>query len=147
MKVLVATNDTQGQRANDFQFVPEGEQVIMGVDCHREPLDGRCGCRRALVGIAAHKGGTTFKVVEVTNSPCDIRAALLEHYVSGCWITPARGPEGEYLLSGPETKLIEAVYTAHQALIDSLSSFPVGTILERRGDRLLVRARAAAASR
>ena len=49
MKVLVATRNTQGQRGNDFCFVPEGEIVAFpAAECTGEKIDGSCGCRRSV---------------------------------------------------------------------------------------------------
>ena len=63
-KILVSTKDTQGQRSNDFCYVPEGEPVRFGIICDRDKgrPDGGCGCARSLIGIYCGKGTTTFKV-------------------------------------------------------------------------------------
>ena len=61
MKIIVATSETQGQRAGDFNFVPEGEVVIVS-DC--DCLHKGCECSRSMVGVLCGKGTTTMKVVE-----------------------------------------------------------------------------------
>ncbi len=65
LKVFVSTNETQGQRTNDFNFVPEGELVILpSMTCTDEQADDDCGCARSMQGILTHKATTTMKVVE-----------------------------------------------------------------------------------
>jgi hypothetical protein len=64
MKVLVATEETQGRRPNDFCFTEEGELVLFGSECSRETIDGPCGCRRSLVGVRSGMATTTVRVVE-----------------------------------------------------------------------------------
>lgn len=65
MKVLVSTAETQGQRENDFCYVPEGEIVMLGFICDRDvnDPDGECSCNRCLIGTKCLKGTTTFKVI------------------------------------------------------------------------------------
>ena len=55
MKVLVSTHETQGERASDFCWVPDGELVGFAFECDtdRDDIDGGCGCRRAMSGLAA----------------------------------------------------------------------------------------------
>jgi len=61
--IFVATRQTQGQRDNDFCFVPEGEIVTFPVfTCTGEEADGACGCRRSLCGVHSSTGTTTVKV-------------------------------------------------------------------------------------
>ena len=50
MKLLVATTKTQGQRKNDFCWVPEDEIVQFAFVCDGEKIDGSCGCRRSMSG-------------------------------------------------------------------------------------------------
>jgi len=64
MKVLVATEETQGHRKTDFCWTEEGELVFFGSECTRETIDGECGCRRSLCGLRTRKATTTFRVVE-----------------------------------------------------------------------------------
>ena len=66
MKLLTATNQTQGQRASDFTWCTEGELVtpvvlICGWD-EREGPDGGCGCGRAFGGLHSQKSTTTAMV-------------------------------------------------------------------------------------
>ena len=68
MKLLVSTRETQGKRASDFCFVPDGEFVVPGHMCGDEKPDDSCGCRRSMVGVYCHKATTTVKVVNSTMS-------------------------------------------------------------------------------
>lgn len=121
MKLLVSTTSTQGQRANDFCFVPEGELVHwFGLVCGKDTdgqtgvpdPDGPCGCGRSFVGLESQKGTTTARVIEV---PQRDRAAVQR-----------------------------ALALALRARMDDaalpLAAFPVGTIVERRGEGLQARA-------
>jgi len=65
LKVFVSTQETQGQRTNDFNFVPEGELVTFPtMVCSNEHADDDCGCARSMQGILTHKATTTMKVTE-----------------------------------------------------------------------------------
>src|ERR1700674_5071922 len=66
VKVLVSTKQTQGQRKNDFNFVPEDELVAPSVigSCGDAKADDSCGCARSLIGIDSFKATTTAEVVE-----------------------------------------------------------------------------------
>jgi len=61
MKIIVATSETQGQRPGDFNFVPEGEVVVVS-DC--DCLHEGCECSRSMVGVLCGRGTTTMKVIE-----------------------------------------------------------------------------------
>lgn len=61
LKIIVATSETQGQRPGDFNFVPDGE-IVMISDC--DCLHAGCDCVRSMVGIKNGKGTTTMRVVE-----------------------------------------------------------------------------------
>jgi hypothetical protein len=53
LKLLTATNVTQGYRDNDFHWCVEGELVHIGVVCasDRGDADGNCGCGRSFAGL------------------------------------------------------------------------------------------------
>ena len=74
MRILVATEETQGRRPNDFCFAEEGEIVTFSPECTSEEIDGPCG-------------STGRSGVDVGG----VRAApLLSHEVPG---PPVPGPE------------------------------------------------------
>lgn len=123
MKVLVATALGQGMRGNDYNWCIEGELVRVGLVCatdQRNP-DGGCGCGRGFGGLSSHKATTTARVAELSLTPAEyataIRASLLEQ---GWGDTDCRGEATE--------------------LAAVVADWPVGAIVERRLDELIVRA-------
>ncbi len=128
MKVLVATNDTQGQRSNDFCYCIEGELVTVGLVCaadERDP-DGGCGCGRAFAGLNSHKATTTAKVKEVELSAEDYVEALRSSLEQQGWPT-------------------EDVPELAAWLTELVDSWPTGTIVERRLDDIEIRTRTSSA--
>ena len=85
MKVLVATEETQGQRRNDFCHVPEGELVFPGPLHTKGTVDDACGCLRSLTGVACSKGTTTVRVVEREMTEADLAAKFREAVKRGGW--------------------------------------------------------------
>ena len=122
MKVLVSTEETQGQRSNDFCWVPEGEMVRFGMECDtdRGNPDGGCGCSRSMSGMDCHKATTTMKVVEKDMNMADLIAAVQESLKGGGWVTDD---------SDKAWAMEEA-----QELFRIADAFPVGAIIEKRGD-------------
>lgn len=128
MRLLVATKETQGQRKNDFCWVPEGEIVHFGFECDSETIDGHCGCKRAMVGISNNKATTTMKVEEVKNFS---REQLLEELTN-------------YYVRAWELSSVSALKIAEEEvgdLLDLVAQFPVGSVIEKRGDDFWVRRR------
>lgn len=123
MKVLVATEQTQGQRENDFCFVPEGELVMFGTECDREDIDGNCGCKRSMAGLKCQKATTTIMVAEMD---VDLEAEIAASLIDGGW--------GKIGLN-----IEEATAGASEEVVRIAEKFPVGTILERRGNDLNIR--------
>ncbi len=125
MKVLVATVETQGQRPNDFNYCIEGELVTVGLVCATDRRDpnGGCGCGRAFAGLNSHLATTTAMVKEVGLSEADYVEALRSSLAQQGW---------------PTSDVQElAAWLAHL-----VSEWPVGTILERRIDDIVVRSTA-----
>src|ERR1044071_5427913 len=115
MKILVATSETQGQRPGDFNFVPDGE-IVMISDC--DGLHAGCDCARSMVGIKSGRGTTTMKVVEAN--------LTLEEY---------RRLIGEANQSYRELGLDVAIFNQQaDALIDLATQFPAGAVIEREGE-------------
>ena len=85
MKVLVATNEGQKQRKNDFSHTTEGEFVKFGFECDGETVDGNCGCKRGMVGFDTLKATTTFKVTEKDISKENYISRLLESERRAGW--------------------------------------------------------------
>ncbi len=124
MKVLVATRETQGQRKSDFCFAIEGELVEWAFECDRdeEDIDGDCGCRRSLTGIVSRKGTTTMAVVERTITLDELAGIIRENAESA----------GIHLD-------IDVPHDLAEYVVEMAAEFPVGTVVERRGDEVLAR--------
>lgn len=128
MKILVATKEAQGRRRNDFCHAQEGEPVRFAFECDGESVDGKCGCRRAMVGIVTGKATTTFKVAEAGMTREQFEAMLLRDDI-------AIG-----LVSDPVTEREEkGARDAAAELVRIASLAPEGTVLEKRGARIKVR--------
>lgn len=134
LKVLVGTKETQGQRKNDFCFVPEGELVIPPMECDRdrENIDGTCGCRRSMAGIAVRTCTTTFKVAEVAMTEDDYLWRLIESENKSGWL--GHPSEGQRFVN-----CVLSTITLGKELLRTAATWPVGTVLEKRGDRILAR--------
>ena len=129
IKVITSTSETQGQRGNDFCHTPDGEIVRFGLECDGETIDGSCGCRRSMIGIDCLKGTTTVTVSESQISYetfCDkIRKSYLNSWGK---------------LDKAELFDLEDAITAEiDDLLNIAASFPVGTVLEKRGNGLVAR--------
>jgi hypothetical protein len=142
-KVLVATKETQGSRSNDFCWATEDEIVVPGFTCdsaHGEP-DGPCGCVRAFCGIAGHLGTTTARVVEKDLTRDQVVDLLLSGDKHAGWLRGVTEAEIRENLKGCDaTELadrlegLEIFKASYQRLLCWLTQYPVGTILERRGE-------------
>jgi len=128
MKLLTATNETQRQRPDDFMWCTEGEIVKFGMECDGEEVDGKCGCRRSMVGVQCNKATTTMKVIHVEMTCEELTNALRDNYKEGGW----------YNLMGAESAE-KSIRIEVEDLIRLSESFPVGSIVEKRGDKFQVR--------
>lgn len=127
MRVLVATHETSGTVAGDFDYCVEGELVYMQEPCDRDRRDpdGGCGCGRAFSGLSSHRATTTARVAELELSPDDIRRALRDSLEAGGWIDPS------FCTSEQADEWVEDLYEQTQELVRQL---PVGAIVRRRLD-------------
>ena len=132
MKVLTATNQTQGQRDNDFCWTVEGELVVFPpIECGLGSIDGRCGCRRSMAGLVSHRATTTIKVTERDQiDPATYFTLISEGLRDQGYVT-------KELAEGPEVK--EWLRDITDYLMVVADTFPVGTVLERRGCWVSVR--------
>jgi len=90
VKVLVATAETQGKRANDYIWATPGELVFFGVVCDSDEgnPDGKCGCDRSMSGMDSLKSTTTVRVMERSDvNPELLRLAIRQALVKGQWDT------------------------------------------------------------
>lgn len=126
MRVLVATEETQGRRANDFCHVSEGELVMDGgSECSREGIDGRCGCRRSFIGMACHKATTTAKVIEVVFDEAWLEAMVQHSLEDSGWLGIVGEDEDAELVQGTVGSILHVA-----------AAFDVGTVVERRGTKI-----------
>jgi len=125
MKVLVSTKETQGQRPNDFCWVPEGEIVKYGFDCDGDAVDGSCGCRRSLVGLECSKATTTMKVAQVDFTKGELKAMLRESLIRDGWMDC-------YKTAAMKRDFLTREWAAFEHLLEVAKNLPVGTIVERR---------------
>jgi hypothetical protein len=115
MKIIVATSETQGQRPGDFNFVPDGEVVIVS-DC--DCLHAGCDCVRSMVGIKSGKGTTTMKVVETDMTREEYRRLIRE----------ANQGYGELGVDN-------AIFGEQaDAMLNLAMQFPAGAVIERDGE-------------
>jgi len=129
MRILVATEETQGRRPNDFCFAEEGEIVTFGPECTHEKIDGPCGCKRSLSGTTSLLSTTTFRVVDRTDlTPAGLSRILAESMVAGHWFKTK------------EAASKTAMEYARELVILALG-FRAGSVLERRGDHFAKRLR------
>jgi len=126
MKVFVATSRGQGVRSNDFCFTVEGEFVLFPSECDREAVDGSCGCRRSMSGMHTKKGTTTFMVADKGITEEQFVELWRKSMVTSGWIEdrPLTGEEKQEPME----------------LLRIAGRFLVGTVLERRGNKIQVRA-------
>jgi hypothetical protein len=122
MKVLVATADTQGERRNDYHWCIEGEPVFLFEPCAadlRDP-DGGCGCGRGFAGLTSHRATTTARVAEVALTQEEYAEAIRSSLAEQGWGADPCDAEADAL----------------RALV---ADWPVGTVVERRLDDVIVR--------
>ncbi|GLZ04209.1 hypothetical protein Acsp03_16750 [Actinomadura sp. NBRC 104412] len=123
MKLLTATYVSQGYRDNDFAGCVEGELVHIGEVCARdkENPDGDCGCGRSFAGLNSYLATTTAMVREIPGFTDD-------DYVLA-------------LRSSLEQQGCDASFAEHEAALLRIlvRDWPVGAIVERRLDEIVVR--------
>ena len=121
MKIIVATKKTQGQRANDFCFVEEGEILKFGFQCDNGYDDDGCGCHRSMIGTTKSSATTTMEIVDRK----DLTIPKLTKILQDSFARDGWG----------ELQRRDAVKQA-SLLLQLAEKFPVGTILERRDEGL-----------
>lgn len=125
IKVLLATARSQGQRDSDFFWCTEGEMLRLGFVCdhkQRNP-DRGCGCQRDLSGMDSSRGTTTAVVAEADMTR--------EQYIDAILATMDREGWTKHGFIGRDDAATEA-----DQILNAVADLPVGTIVERRGNRL-----------
>lgn len=124
MRVLVATKITQGQQTGDYCWTVEGELVTpVAIPCGSP---AQCGCGRGFPGLASSRATTTALVA---NRPDLVREEVAlgfrESLERGGW------------LSGLDHDEIDEVVDDHLRCVTQIcESFPVGSVVRRKGDRV-----------
>lgn len=127
-KLFVSTKQTQGERPNDFSYVPEGELVTFAFECDNEQIDGSCGCRRSMGGVESSGATTTFRVEEVELDEIQLANQIFKGLEKGGWVG---------LMGGASAGRM--AYEDARALIATAAQFEVGDIVEKRGDGFVLR--------
>ena len=145
MRVLVATNELQGQTPGDYAHTPAGELVTATVtqcDCPD------CGCDRGFAGLSSHRATTTAMVVENPHiTTTDLRDVVYEYLVCGGWLDLLRdAAEAKYgdsdddddddVLCGlddPDAALDELVDEHLDLIAFICNRFEPGTVISRSG--------------
>jgi hypothetical protein len=132
MKVFITTNETQGKRRNDFMNADPGELVLWPSECDREAVDGKCGCRRSFAGMVSHKAATTVIVADRPDfTTDDLHAAIDTSLLDAGWLGLG---DAEY-----QTSFKQDVYAEVAGMYDFANQLPIGTVVERRGNKLQTR--------
>jgi hypothetical protein len=131
MKLLTATRERQGDQDGDFCHAIEGELVLLGFVCAADEADpdGGCGCGRAFSGMSSMRATTTALVRDLDVSIDDVKLA-----VEGYFVSAGMGPD---VISGAEfTGMVAETLIEMTEMADAV---PVGAVLGRRLDHLVVR--------
>ena len=121
MRVLVATEQTQGDRADDYTWTTPGELVMFGVVCASD-LRGRgrgCGCGRAFAGLHSLRATTTAEVVTWAGTLDELLLAFEDSLERGGWLD----------LEGDEQDRAEVVRLAAMEVLLVADRYPEGTVL------------------
>jgi hypothetical protein len=125
LKYLVSTRRTQGERANDSNSVPGVELVDIPGKSHENPDDPLCACARRFVGFDSRQATTTAEIVESDMTPLEYIGRF--HVM----LLGAGFPNTPQLRADAANDATELLCLAAQ--------WPVGTVVERRGDEIRVR--------
>ena len=127
MRLFASTTKTQGDKKNDFNFLPNGEYVTMGFVCGRDEADpdGGCGCGRSFEGVDHLRAATTAEVVEVDFDRQDWIEIVRHSKIKAGW---------------GEMDDFDAFYMAvADEALEIAADLPVGTIVGRRLDEIVIR--------
>jgi hypothetical protein len=124
MLVLVATRLTQGDRRNDYHWAMDGELVRLGEICRkdRKDPDGGCGCGRGFAGMSSRRATTTARVADLSCTRAEFVVSYADAMREAGW--------------DPCPDCVE--FDARE-LLRLAASWPEGTVVGRRLDRLVVR--------
>lgn len=133
MRVLIATNETQGHHPGDYAWTVEGELVTpVTAECSSPAT---CGCGRGFPGLASCRATTTAMVVERPDLDRDeVWEVLYDSLSRDGWADHLDDTE------------FEALVDEHLWCIETVcSSFAVGDVVSRWGTKVYRRDESAAA--
>jgi hypothetical protein len=145
MLVLIATTELQGAAPGDYSFTVEGELVTpLASEC---ASGERCGCNRGFPGLASGFATTTAMVAERPGiTETDLRDAVFDYLDRGGWIdlfeeaARERAGRGQFDPDDDVDDLIESIIDEHLDCIHEIcSTYPVGTVVSRRGSLVTTR--------
>jgi hypothetical protein len=116
MRVIVATEATQGEKPDDYCWTVEGELVrLPWMECD----DPACGCGRGFAGLSSHRATTTARVV---NRPELAESTYVELLLDDA-VANGFGPIDDQL------RALVANEADH--LVRLARELPLGSVLER----------------
>ncbi|MET0459704.1 MAG: hypothetical protein ABW195_10670 [Ilumatobacteraceae bacterium] len=130
MKVMVATDQSQGVEAGDYCWTLDGELVLSGpsLECDNA---GACGCGRGFPGLGSCRATTTAMVVDRPE---------IDRVMLGEVIRDSLDRQG--LLLGIEPDDVDELVEDEVELIERITAaFPVGAVIGRAGTDVWERAR------
>ncbi|CAN5605831.1 hypothetical protein BH24ACT5_BH24ACT5_07320 [soil metagenome] len=133
MKVLVATNRTQGAVTGDYCWTVEGELVLGGPMLECCDAD-ECGCARGFPGLASSRATTTAIIEDRPD---------LDRRLLATAIRESLDRQGWLAGLGPD--LIDECLADEVALIEEIAgAFAAGTVIGRHGTEVHARRAVAA---
>lgn len=117
MKILVATNEGQGGREDDYFEAEEGELVMPVIECDR--LHDGCICNRVMVGVRTGKETTTAIVLQSDMTRAEYRRAIRD---------------GAARVFAGLTLPASIFESQADALLQLAAELPVGIVIERDGE-------------
>lgn len=136
VRVLVATEETQGDRGDDYSWATPGELVMFGV-IYATDLRGTgrgCGCGRAFAGLHSERATTTAEVAEWPGSLDDLVLAFRDSLARGGWLQYGTAEDAEEMV---RLSVLDMLLVADR--------YPVGTVLGTNLGNQYVRQKAPAA--
>lgn len=135
MRVLVATERTQGERDDDYSWTAPGELVMFGVICASDLRGtGRdCGCGRAFSGLSSQRATTTAEIADWSGSLDDLFLAFHDSLARGGWLD----------FGGTAEEVNGVVAEAMMEMLLVADRHPAGTVIGTNLGRQYVRLAAA----
>lgn len=140
MRVLVATNQRQGEHPADYSWTVEGELVTPVVaECASAD---RCGCARGFPGFASSRATTTAMVVDLPHlTRDDLWTAVHDWLERDGWFRLL--PDDEH---DDHEECVHELVSEHVEAIERVAwHFPLGAVVSRLNDHLWQRSLDAAA--